>query len=304
MGLPETLFTQFRHRKAPSIFLSAVSGSSLFCPAGILPQDRVATAQSAPKIEIPFQLSNNNLMIVKVTVASQRNVNMIVETGTNPSLITKTLADKLRLPRDPAAIKTLNGTIRTESVVLPAFDFGPLHSVALRVMVQGLSFLEQDLGISLGGIIGLDILINGSFTIDYGKKSIAFGAVPAELKTVPFAATAPSLTVQARIDGQKVRLLLDSGTRGVLLYRNRLTAMPITSHLDRRASISTGSGSSRLSGLRTRVSIGEEDLGTREIAIADVDSNFGDEFDGLMGFAKMGFHRVAFDFQNGRFGWD
>lgn len=193
MGLPETLFTQFRHRKAPSIFLSAVSGlSSLFCPAGILPQDRVTTAQSAPKIEIPFQLSNNNLMIVKVTVAGQRNVNMIVDTGTNPSLITKTLADKLRLPRDPAAIKTLNGTIRTESVVLPAFDFGPLHSVALRVMVQGLSFLEQDLGISLGGIIGLDILINGSFTIDYGKKSIAFGAVPAELKTVPFAATAPS----------------------------------------------------------------------------------------------------------------
>jgi hypothetical protein len=23
-----------------------------------------------------------------------------------------------------------------------------------------------------------------------------------------------------------------------------------------------------------------------------------------MGFAKMGFHRVAFDFENGRFGWD
>jgi hypothetical protein len=29
-----------------------------------------------------------------------------------------------------------------------------------------------------------------------------------------------------------------------------------------------------------------------------------DEFNGLMGFAKMGFHRVAFDFENGRFGWD
>jgi hypothetical protein len=28
------------------------------------------------------------------------------------------------------------------------------------------------------------------------------------------------------------------------------------------------------------------------------------EFDGLLGFAKKGFRKVSFDFENGFFGWD
>jgi predicted aspartyl protease len=242
-------------------------------------------------------------VIVKAMIGGVQNVNMIVDTGTSPSSISKQVADKLKLPRKGESLETLNGTIRAESVVLPGLDFGPLHAGALRVMVQDLGFMEQTLGISLGGIVGLDVLTTGSFTIDYRRKSIAFGAVPPDLKTVPFAATAPSLIVHAKIDGQEVRLLLDSGTGGLVLYRNRKVKPP-TPDFDRKLSISTSSGSTRLSWLSTRVSVGEEDLGTQEIAIADVDSNFGEEFDGLMGFAKMGFHRVSFDFENGRFGWD
>ena len=60
----------------------------------------------------------------------------------------------------------------------------------------------------------------------------------------------------------------------------------------------------RLSWLKAGVSVGEENFGKREIAIADVDPDREEEFDGLMGFAKMGFRRVSFDFQNGVFGWD
>jgi predicted aspartyl protease len=275
--------------------------AGVVCPAAALQENSTAT-QPAGKAEMPFQFYNDNLVIVKATVAGVRNVNMILDTGTSPSSISKALANTLNLHRDAAALTTLNGMIRAESVVVPSLDFGPLHASTLRVIVQDLSFLEQKLGISLGGIIGLDVLITGSFTIDYRRKSIAFGALPQGLKTAPLAATAPALIIYAKIDGQELRLLLDSGTGGLVLYRDRKVIA--AAHFDRKVSISTTSGSTRLSWLKTRVSIGAEDLGTRDIAIADIDSNFGDEFDGLMGFAKMGFHRVAFDFENGRFGWD
>lgn len=304
IGFSERHFTHPCSRKEVAIFLLIVCAlAGPVCPEETSPQDSPATQQLAAKIEIPIHL-DDNLVIVKAIVAGQRNVNMILDTGTSPSSITKALADTLKLPRDVTALRSLNGTIRAESVVLPAVDFGPLHTAPLRVIVQDLSFVERNLGIRLGGIIGLDILTKSSFTIDYQRKSITFGALPPGLKTVAFAATSPSLTVYAKIDGQKVRLLIDSGTEGLVLYRNRVTAMPAAPHFDRSASISTISGSNRLSWLKTRVSIGEEDLGKREIAIADIDSNFGDEFDGLMGFAQMGFHRVGFDFENGRFGWD
>jgi hypothetical protein len=52
------------------------------------------------------------------------------------------------------------------------------------------------------------------------------------------------------------------------------------------------------------VSLGSDNLGTRNVAIADVDSDPRNEFDGLLGFAKMGFRKVSFDFENGLFGWE
>jgi predicted aspartyl protease len=300
---------RFKHSFRPNgrtVLLSALLAlSGTVCPGAILEsQDGPAGEQSAAKVEIPFQFYNDNLVIVKATVGGVRNVNMILDTGTNPSSINKRVADKLKLPRKAESLETLNGTIGAESVVVPSVDFGPLHAGSLRVIVQDLTFMEQSLGISLGGIIGLDVLSTGTFTIDYPRRRIVFGFVPPELKTVPFAARAPFLTVRAKIDGQEVRLLVDSGTWGLVLYRNRLKTASERVRLDRSASISTSGGAMHLSWMRSSVSVGGESLGARDIAIADIDSDPGDGFDGLMGFAKMGFHRVAFDFENGRFGWD
>jgi predicted aspartyl protease len=300
---------RFKHSLRPNgraVLVSALLGwCGTVCPRAILePQDRPAGQQPAAKIEIPFRFYNDNLVIVKATIGGVRNVNMILDTGTNPSSISKEVADKLKLPRKAESLETLNGTIRAESVVLPGLDVGPLHAGSLRVIVQDLRFMEESLGISLGGIIGLDVLSTGTFTIDYARRRIVFGLVPPELKIVPFAARAPFLTIRAKIDGQEVRLLVDSGTWGLVLYRNRLKMAPERAHLDRSASISTSGGATHLSWMRSSVSVGEESLGARDIAIANVDSDPGDGFDGLMGFARMGFHRVAFDFENGRFGWD
>ena len=56
--------------------------------------------------------------------------------------------------------------------------------------------------------------------------------------------------------------------------------------------------------LSAEVSLGKGDLGARNVAIADIDSDPQYDFDGLLGFAKMGFRRVSFDFENGLFGWE
>jgi hypothetical protein len=55
---------------------------------------------------------------------------------------------------------------------------------------------------------------------------------------------------------------------------------------------------------RAVVSLGKDNLGARKVAIADVDPDPQNGFDGLLGFAKMGFRKVSFDFENGLFGWD
>jgi len=158
----------------------------------------------------------------------------------------------------------------------PSIELDVLHADSIRVVMQDLSQIERNLGISLGGIENV----------------------------VPFAAAAPLLTVDAIIEGRQARLLLDSGSCGLDLFRNRLRVRMGRIDLDRGASISGMRGSARASWFRVVVSIGNDSLGSDDIAITDVDFSPAYDFDGLLGFAKMGFRRVSFDFQKGLFGWD
>jgi hypothetical protein len=248
--------------------------------------------QNLPTSEVPFELYNANLIIVKATLGPIKNVNLILDTGTSPTSIGTGMADLLKLRDDADAERH------------PHLEIGALHAESMRVVVQDLRFMERELGISLGGIAGLDILCTGSFTIDYLKKKIVFGPIAASEKTVRFETKVPYLTVKAKIEGQEVRLLVDSGAWGLIMYRNQLQTLPQQIHLDPNVSISTASGMTHLRWFRAGVSLGKENLGPRNVAVADVDSDPQNNFEGLLGFAKMGFRKVFFDFENGLFGWD
>jgi predicted aspartyl protease len=267
------------------------------------PADRVEEVSTA-QTEVPFELYNDNLIIVKATIGTIKNVNMILDTGTSPTAISKEMADRLKVHGGTETLQTLNGPIQSQSIILPHIQIGTLHGDSIRVVVQDLSFMERSLGISLGGIAGLDILSTGSFTIDYRRRKIVLGAIAACAKQIRFETQVPLLTVTVKIEGQGVRLLVDSGTWGLLVYRNRLRTAQDQLRFDPNASISTAGGMTQVQWFRAVVSLGKYNLGARNVAIADVDLDPQNGFDGLLGFAKMGFRKVSFDFKNGLLGWD
>jgi predicted aspartyl protease len=256
------------------------------------------------KTEVPFKLYNDNLIIVKATIGPIKNVNMMLDTGTSPTTINQVMADRLNVRGKAGLLQTLNGTIQAQSVMLPRIQIGLLHADSVTGVVQDLTFLERSLGISLGGIAGLDILRLGSFVIDYRRQMIIFGPVAPSKKAVHFETQTPFLTVKAKIEGHEVRLLVDSGTRGLLVYRNRLRTSPEQLHVDPNASLSTAGGATHVKWLSAEVSLGKGNLGARNVAIADVDADPQNDFDGILGPATMGFSKVSFDFENGLFGWE
>ncbi len=251
---------------------------------------------------IPFRLYNGNLIVVKATIGSIKNVNMILDTGTNPSIINKELARRLKIDERPESIETLNGTIPVNSLILPDIQLGSFHAASLRVLAQDFATMESNLGMTIGGVVGLDILDARPLTIDYERKSVTFGSAILLRNAVPFAGTEPFLTVRTTVNGQQVRLLLDSGTWELLLFRGRLHLTPNEAHFDQASSVSTTGGSTRLGWLHTNVSLGTSDLGVHKVAIADADAD--PDFDGLLGFAGMGFRRVSFDFERRLFLWE
>src|SRR5437899_3454775 len=93
-----------------------------------LPAARDIGSTKRQKTEIPFGLYNGNLIIVKATVGTVKNVNLILDTGTSPSAISKEMADRLKVRGETETLQTLNGQMQAQSIILPHIQIGTLHA--------------------------------------------------------------------------------------------------------------------------------------------------------------------------------
>ena len=261
-----------------------------------------AQSPSTETAQIPFQFYNGNLIIVKASIGNLKNINMLLDTGTTITAITKDLAIRLNLSGTVVWTETLGGAVRSESVTLPTIQVGPRQINQLRAVVPDLTAIQQTLNLTLGGIVGMDVLGTGKLTIDYTRQKVIFGSSTATHHVVPFASRQPFLTVNAVIDKQQVRLMLDSGSYQVIVFKNRLHSSTSKIHSDPSAAIACLGGSTRSSFLHSDILLGTESLGAHDVALANSDVD--EDIDGLLGFAQLNFHRVSFDFDKALFSWD
>ena len=89
-------------------------------------------------------------------------------------------------------------------------------------MIQDLSFAESALGTRIDGMIGLDLLGEGPFTIDYESKKISFGPIDPKFVTIPYRPGLPYAMVDLDIQGRRIGLLVDTGANDLVLFVNAL----------------------------------------------------------------------------------
>ena len=258
---------------------------------------------TAKQDALPFLLYNNNLIIVKGSIGPIKDLNIILDTGTSPTTVSRDIAQRLNLSGNSQLQMTLDGMALVQSAILSHIQVGGLGTDSLPVVVQDLSFVDRKVGIPVAVIAGFDVLSSGNFTIDYQKREIVFGLSAATKKSVRLETRTPFLTVKANIDGRELQLLVDSGTPGILIYRKRFEPKSERCFSDNTlVETATGTSQSRWF-LASSVSLGKENLGRRRVVIEDADP-VADDFDGLLGLINLGFHRVTFDLENGLLGWD
>ena len=253
-------------------------------------------------IVLDFRLHDNYLIVAKCSVGGEQNLLAIVDTGVTETVIDSKLAKRLSLPTTPDTATFGTRDARVQAVSIPDITFGSLHAASLAGIAADLSYLTHQLDIRPDVLLGMDLLRQGTFVIDYRRKQIVFGPLPVMKHTSPLLTSTRLLLVQGEVENQRLTLQIDTGFNGVLIYGGRL-------HLSEPRSLKSSSqalGASVSSQTVTLPHLRIGDWRGNQITAAMTDAAPKDltEFDGLLGPTAIGVHRIGFDFQNLLFSWE
>jgi len=191
-----------------------VIGMISACPTRA--QDVVGPSVS---LTTPFELNSGFLVIVNGQIGNLRVMRFILDTGATSSVIDARVADRLRLPRSAGKVMTFDRRIPVEWTEIPELRVGPIVAKALRVMVIDLARYSR-YGKDVDGVVGLDLLTRSEhLSIDYNRRILSFQLANGRAdERVPVRGFEIPIVVQ----GAALQLLVDTGFKGILLYRDRV----------------------------------------------------------------------------------
>lgn len=180
-------------------------------------QSPAALAGTAGAVQ--FDLYRGYFTVVHGSAGPLKNLNIFLDTGTRPAIFDSRIAKKLRLQGDePVKIAVLGGRVQGEMANLPSLRIGPVQQSNLRIVVTDLSFFQKFIPVRIDAIVGLDVLGEKPFVIDYSEHIIVFGATPALPFSVPLHLDRGLAVFDAEIDQTPVHLLLDTGASTLVLF--------------------------------------------------------------------------------------
>jgi predicted aspartyl protease len=253
--------------------------------------------------ELPFRTYRDYLVIVHGSLGGKLKRNLIIDTGTNPSVIDRQVARELHMAGSVGKLAVHDQVVDAEQALLPSVQIGSMRAESLPVLIRDLSFLQKDLGIRIDGIIGLDVLRLSNFSIDYTTSRIVFGRAAAYGSSVPLQSTPPWLTVRMEVEGVSIRLLLDTAASGIILFQSQIRNRLQLGGEGERVSSNLG-GQVRLQRvILARTKFGETEFGQRNAFVVNDQEDESRDFDGLLAPSALGLKQIAFDFQHHTLSW-
>jgi hypothetical protein len=133
---------------------------------------------SPPPVEstVKFDLYHDYLIVARGSAGPLKGLTFLIDTGASPSVLDPRLAQKLHLQQSPASIAVVGGSVPAGTAIVPSLNLGPIRRENVPVLIEDLSFFQKALPVRIDGVIGLDVLGQSAFLIDYGARQIHFGS--------------------------------------------------------------------------------------------------------------------------------
>lgn len=254
----------------------------------------------AATTKVGFELYRDYLIVVQGSVGSVKGLHLLLDTGTSPSILDQRIARRLHLEIAPAEVAIVNGNVQAGSSTVPSIELGPVRRDQLLVLIEDLSFLQKALPVRIDGIIGLDLLGQGSFVIDYASREIRFGPAPAMPLSVPLQMKQGLPIVNATVNHATVHLLLDTGASSLIFFEQMPQPVPGSKGSSQPSPRTIGDFERKQLRLSS-FTLGETEFPNASAFLVYNQRDAEHAFDGLMSPAALGITRVAVDLTRGTF---
>ena len=254
--------------------------------------------------EVPFTVQDGYLIVVEVRIKGQRLARFALDTGATHSILRPALAQGLAQAPRPVRIVNLDRVLTQNMVEVTDFQLGPIRIPHLPVMINDLDYLRET-SPALDGMIGLDVLRLRSFTIDFARRKITFGTPQSLRSSAVMEINESYLAVEVRMVNRPVLLLVDSGVRTILLYRDRMAERLPNVKIERQIGGASLSGSASLDVVTLPpVQLNKTELEQRAVLLRNSPAGFLPGVDGYLSLTSLRARRISFDFERYLLGWE
>lgn len=181
------------------------------------------TAAPAADVEIAeaevFELEGERYrrMTVPVTIGDEGPFRFMIDTGAQATVLSRALADRLELfDRETATLVGMASRRQVETTPIPGFALGTRRfDIQVAPVVEGAHIGSAD------GILGLDSLQNQRVLLDFVEQQIAVSDAESqggnrgyEIVVKARERLGQLIITEARLDGIKVAVIVDTGAQG------------------------------------------------------------------------------------------
>jgi hypothetical protein len=132
------------------------------------------------------------------------------------------IANRFSAVRRPGRVFNFDGSVSVDWAEFPDVHFGPIMVRKVSMMVSDLAESSELIG-NADGIIGLDLLNTASeLDIFYDSKAVVLKPRDSHAEGISEGERPRHITLQATVQGHPIRLLVDSGMEGIVLYEDRI----------------------------------------------------------------------------------
>jgi predicted aspartyl protease len=262
-------------------------------------------SEAQERVEVSFQLIGGWAIVLDGNLGGLHHQKMLIDTGAVPSAISIRVANRLGLLGSVQELSLMNRSIEVERVRVPGVQLGAVAVEALDMVVMDLGRIELALGTRIDAVIGLDLLARRNFSLDYHRKKLIFDTDTDAASAIVFQmkneAGGTYILIPLESGGEKLQMLLDTGTKDLMLFQRRLGGSLKQLRIHSRDFNLNAGGKDTLAEVEMQsVNVGPISRHKQKAYIWTTPERNLRNFDGLIGPAALGATAVAFDFDRHR----